>query len=227
MVFGGLASDAFAHFVALGDIEAHFQFEIEFFGWAECGRILVWRLHLPPWTADRGATGDDAAGAAVVADGEMTVVREEGRLVGPEHFANVAGVVDAAVEVDESRWRDGDLEVGFVEGDQGLVAELFVVAEGGVSGFEEFEDLLAELGEGFFVEFDEAIEERELLRIEKSSVREHEEVEGEIADGDDDARTSSLWGRESEGEILDREMRVGGGFDPALVGGRNDKRRHD
>ena len=78
------------------------------------GCLRVGRLGLALRPPDRRAADDDRAGAAVVADGQVAPVRQQRLGVGPEHAAEVRGVLERRVEVDVvgDREREQRLDVG-------------------------------------------------------------------------------------------------------------------
>lgn len=214
VVFGGFDGDSFGEVGSFADVVAEFEFEVELEGGAEGGEFGVGGFSLAFGPGDGVVGGDDAAGAAVVADGEVAVVGEEGWLVGAEHSADVAGVVDAAVEVDERGGGDGDEEVEFGDGEEGFVAKFFVVAEVGGLCVEEVGDPFSEVGEALGVEAEEGVEPAEVFFIEEVGFHEEGEVEGVVADGGDEAFAPVFVVGEGEGDVLDGEGGVVGNGEP-------------
>jgi len=93
VLLGFVDGDGMTEGVAGGDVGGYFELVVELLGWAEGAE-----LDLALWAGDGGSADDDGGGSAVVADGDVFVVGEQG-LVGAEELADVGGVVERGVEV--------------------------------------------------------------------------------------------------------------------------------
>jgi hypothetical protein len=74
------------------------------------------REELPPGSADVRSADDDAAGAAVIRDGHMVPVGEEGVGGGAEEGADGGGVVAGSVKIGERGDRRGQLGTNLKNG---------------------------------------------------------------------------------------------------------------
>ena len=100
------------------DDEAELELDVEASRRAVDGRVRVRRLRLAPRPADRRAADDDRSGPAVVADRQVTPVRQQRLRVGPEHPAEVRRVLERGVEVDVVRDGERQLRRHLVERDR-------------------------------------------------------------------------------------------------------------
>ncbi len=174
----------------------------------------------------------------MIADGDPLVVGEQ-RVVGSEHGADVGGVVDGGVEVGVVADQEGEDVVDLGGGDEGVVAEFFVVSEGLGVFAEEFRDSLAEGGaeargdigvaqrveDASISDVDlEVVGELLVVGLEDPGVDAGGEVDDGVADAGDDgldprALVVVVIGigepDEAQGEVLDGEVGVVGAVDPA------------
>jgi hypothetical protein len=119
MVEGVVNLDRAALLIADPDDAADLEFDVEPLRRDEAWPSVVASRDLAVRPGDRRAGGDDRACSAVVRDGEGPPVREDGGALGPEDLAHVAGVVHAAVAVDEVTDRHRQEHLQCVLADEG------------------------------------------------------------------------------------------------------------
>ncbi len=167
----------------------------------------------------------------MIADRHPFVVGKQ-RIVGPEHAADVGGVVDRGVEIGVVADRGGEEQLGVLHGNQDPVAQPAVGAIRGRVARERRRGRAAELEPRFPPQRQQGIEHRRGARVargfrgtgEVALVVAGGEVEDPIADRHPDARRLVLVRERTEDperEILDWKVRMAaGGFDPGGQGGR-------
>jgi hypothetical protein len=100
----------FSKRVAGADDEAELDFVVEPLARAERRLRFFMRPRLPVGTRDRSARNHHRRGAAVIADRDPLVARQQ-RIVRAHHLADAGGVMDAGVEVAVVADRDRQKEL--------------------------------------------------------------------------------------------------------------------
>src|ERR1700716_2046263 len=98
MVGGIFDGDRLSQSIAGTDPDSKFQLIVETLGWPDHRSGFCRWLELSGRTADRNARGNDAGSAAVIADRNVFVVREQ-RIVGTKLFSDICRVVDADIKI--------------------------------------------------------------------------------------------------------------------------------
>ncbi|MCY1336769.1 hypothetical protein D9M69_225820 [compost metagenome] len=217
--------DGLAHLVALADPDAQFQLVVQALAGAEARGFLARRQGLAQRAAHRGAGDADGGGTAVVADGHVLVVGQQG-IVRAEQAADVVGVVDAHIEVGVvadmrrqvqlagGRGRQQGLAHGFQAflggaafGQQVLQLGAQGAAGGGAQG-EEGVQAVAAGGLGGFARF----------TAEQAGIAGRLQVEDGVADGHAAARRGAGRAEDAQRQVLQGEIGVAvGGGDPAAA----------
>lgn len=136
----------------------HLQLAVHAKGRSELGSLTLDNDALTLGALQLGARDNDGGGTAVVTDGEVSPVGHKGVLLATEHDADVGGVLLGSVEVGVVSDVGGDVGLDSSNGDDGALAELLVVAEGGLGGGEKLLDVLAGGGPGGLAQGHEVVQ---------------------------------------------------------------------
>ncbi len=198
--------DRIAELIALADPDRHFELVIEPLRRTDRGRIGIGRLGLPLGPGHFAARYAHRAGAAVIADRHVFVVRQQ-RIVGAEQLADIGGVIDAGVEIGVIANVERQMEFAVARAIEQRFDRRLLAAIG-----QQFEQRVAQGRHALRAASEQGVEIgataqfADLARIVGHVVGRHFEIEDHVPDRDAHTLLRSAARKDREGQILDRKI---------------------